>query len=542
MFGDTQVTDIWHDYQIGLDYLNSVNLFSKVETCFNFMNGDQWNGLKYGTERPPMLNILQPMMKSSTALVGHNRAIINHTSLNYGAARERLLEICRLLDMNAQKNWEKMKLDKVIWDVLQDAYIAGDSFLYFYDDEAVPEGSILCEQIDTTNIMFGDEQQPDIQKQPYILIIQRKDIKDVKEMARLNGCSEEEIDSIQPDSDTELQINGDLEVRNHQKLTVVAKMWKQDGFVHIARATKTVLIQPDTEIPLHSYPIAKYTWKLRKGLARGDGDTWDKIPNQISINKALYRLEQSVKNTSYPIKIYRQGAITPDQIDRLNQPGASIAVKGSPDQGIPNIISYLQPASVNGIAITYWQQLMQYTRDLSGTGDNLENVNPEQASGVAIAEVRAAKELNSNMQTAYYKQFIEDIANIWYEMLVAYNPDGVVIYDEDDIPHLVTQQELISRKVSIKITIVSTDATYVALKDANLKELFTQGAITFEEYVGSLDDTSSLPVAELQNIVKERQIRAQQNRAMGNMYDPGFGAMQNLQGMQQQGVETFMGG
>ena len=537
---DLQVTDIWHDYQMGRDYLDSVNLFTKVETCHNFMNGDQWAGLKYGTERPPSLNILQPMMKSSTALVGHKAAIINHTSMNYGEGRANLLQICRLLDLNAQQNWERMRLDKLMWDVLQDAYIAGDSFLYFYDDASKPEGSILCELIDTTSIMLGDEQQPDIQKQPYILIVQRKNINEVKDMARANGCPEEDIDAIQPDSDTELQINGDVEVKNHKKLIVIRKMWKADGRVHIARATKNVMIQEDTEIPLRSYPIAKYTWKPRKGLARGDGDVWDKIPNQISINKALYRLEQSVKNTAYPKTIYRQGAITPEQIERLNQPGASIAVKGSPDQGIPNIINYLQPASVNGIALTYWQQLMQYTRDLSGTGDNLENVNPEQASGTAIAQVREAKELNANMQTAAYKQFVEDIRNIWYEMLVAYNPDGVVIYNEDDVPVYVSPQELLSRKVSIKISIVSTDSTYVALKDYNLKELFTQGAITFEEYVGSLDDTSSLPVTELQNIVKERQLRAQQQAAMGYV-DNGMGQMQGLQAMQQQGVSQFGG-
>ncbi len=538
---ETQITDIWHDYQMGKDYLDSVNLFDRVETCHNFMNGDQWKGLKYGTERPPSLNILQPMMKSSTALVGHKQAVINHTSMNYGTARNSLLDVCRLLDRNAQQNWERLKMDKVIWDVLQDAYIAGDSFLYFYDDPTAERGLTLLEQIDTTSIMFADEQQPEIQKQPYVLIVQRKNVNEVKEMARENGVSEEEVESIMPDSDTELQINGDVEVRNHLKVTLIAKLWKKEGRVHIARATRTVLVEPDTELPISRYPIAKYTWKLRKGLARGDGDVWDKIPNQISINKALYRLEQSVKNTSYPIKIYRQGAITPEQIERLSQPGASIAVKGSPDQGIPNIISYLQPASVNGVAITYWQQLMQYTRDLSGTGDNLENVNPEQASGTAIAQVREAKELNANMQTAAYKQFIEDVANIWYEMLVSYNPDGVVIYNSDDQPVFISSQELMSAMVSIKISIVPTDSTYTAIKDYNLKELFASGAITFEEYVGSLDDTSSLPVTELQNIVKERQLRQQQMAEMGMMFDNGMGRMQGLQGMQQQGVGTFRG-
>lgn len=508
------VTDIWRDYQRGREYLNSVNLFDKVETCFNFVNGDQWKGLKYGSERPPQLNILLPMMKASTALVGQNVMNIEYISQNYNTNRDRLLKVTEELNAHAKKTWERLKMDKLNWEILQDAYIAGNSAYWFYDDANAPDGRIMVEQLDTTNIMLGDEQQPDIQKQPYILVVQRKQLEDVKNIARSFAVDEHDINSIVADSDTEMQINGDNEVKNNQKITVIAKLWKQDGNVHIMRATKTVVIQPETAIAgITRYPIAMYTWKPRKGLARGDGDVWDKIPNQISINKSLFRMEQAVKGTSYPIKVVQQDAMADEkQLSKLNQPGATIALKGMGQVPISNIISYLQPANISPYAKTYWQDLITLTRDLSGSGDNLENVNPEQASGAAIQAVLDAKMLNVNMQVAAYRQFVEDIAWIWYEMFVAYNPNGLPVVVKTEMGEKVDyipQLELKALQVDIKVDALPSTATHAAIKDSQLKSLLDGGIISFEEYVSALADDSTMPVEAFRKIVQERQKTAQ---------------------------------
>ena len=501
------VTDIWKDYQRGRDYLNSINLFDKVETCFNMVNGDQWKGLKYGKERPPQLNILLPIMKSSTALVGQNVMNIEFTSMNYGAGREHLLEVTEMLNSHAKKTWERLKMDKLNWEILQDAFIAGNSAYWFYDDANAKEGKIMVEMLDTTNIMLGDEQQPDIQKQPYILVVQRKHIEDVKKLAKSCGIDEHDINSIIADSDTEMQINGDNEVQGSQKVTVIAKLWKKDGIVHIMRATKTVVIQPETAINgIKRYPIAMYTWKPRKGLARGDGDIWDKIPNQISINKSLFRMEQAVKNSAYPIKAYNRELMEDSQVAKLNQPGAAVAIKGNAGT-IGNAIGYLQPANISPYAKTYWQDLITLTRDLSGSGDNLENVNPEQASGAAIQAVMDAKLLNVNMQVAAFRQFVEDIAWIWYEMFVAYNPNGldvVIETEQGDAVQTISQLELRALKVDIKVEALPSTATHSAIKDSQLKSLLDSGIITFEEYVSALADDSTMPVEAFRKIVEER--------------------------------------
>ena len=502
------VTDIWRDYQRGRDYLNSINLFDKVETCFNMVNGDQWKGLKYGKERPPQLNILLPIMKSSTALVGQNVMNIEFTSMNFGAGREHLLEVTEMLNSHAKKTWERLKMDKLNWEILQDAYISGNSAYWFYDDSSAKEGKIMVETLDTTNIMLGDEQQPDIQKQPYILVVQRKQLEDVKNIARSYGIDEHDINSIIADSDTEMQINGDNEVRGSQKVTVIAKLWKKDGIVHIMRATKTVVIQPETAINgIKRYPIAMYTWKPRKGLARGDGDIWDKIPNQISINKSLFRMEQAVKNSAYPIKAYNRELMEDSQVAKLNQPGAAVAIKGNAGT-IGNAIGYLQPANISPYAKTYWQDLITLTRDLSGSGDNLENVNPEQASGAAIQAVMDAKLLNVNMQVAAFRQFVEDIAWIWYEMFAAYNPNGldvVIETEKGEVVQKISQTDLLALNVDIKVEALPSTATHSAIKDSQLKSLLDSGIISFEEYVSSLADDSTMPVEAFKKIVEGRR-------------------------------------
>ena len=504
-----KVTDIWRQYQRGRDYLSSINLFSRVESCFDMVNGDQWKGLKYAGERPPQLNVLLPIMKSATALVGQNVMNIEYITHNYNQNRNRLLAVCRQLNIHARKEWERLKMEKLNWEILQDAYIAGNSAYWFYDDETADEGRILCEKLDTTNILFGDEQESEIQRQPYILIVQRKQLEDVKNMARKNGLDEKTVKNILPDNDTEMNINAHHEVSGSEKVTVIAKLWKKNGTVHIMRATKTVVIQPETAIEgLTRYPIAMYVWKPKKCSARGDGDVWDKIPNQISINKSLFRMEQAVKSAAYPIKIYRKELMGEGQAAKLNQPGAAVALKGMGDTSVNSIISYLQPAAISPYAQSYWQDLITMTRGLSGSGDNLENVDPELASGVAIQAAMDAKMLNVNMQLAAYQQFVEDIAWIWYEMFVAYNPDGITLAEETAdgvVKHHISQLEMKGLKVDIRVDVLPSDSTHAAVKDQQLKSLLEKGFITFEEYVSALTEDSNMPVEAFRRIVEKRK-------------------------------------
>ena len=79
--------------------------------------------------------------------------------------------------------------------------IAGDAFLYFYEKD----GEVVCEQVDTTNVYFGNENERDLQKQPYIVIAFRQTVEQVRREAKQNGVPEDLLRQIVPDSDTATQ-------------------------------------------------------------------------------------------------------------------------------------------------------------------------------------------------------------------------------------------------------------------------------------------------------------------------------------------------
>ncbi len=499
------LSQIWREYQEGLAYLSGTELFTRAEKCWQMTLGDQWHGLKCGDELPPILNVLTPIMKSATSLVGQNAMAITYSPQaadeDAGAARK----ICDSLNAHARRVWENLKLDRHMWEVLQDAFIAGDAFLFFYDRE----GEIALDRVDTTNILLGDEQNPDVQAQPYLLLTQRRYVEDVRREAKENGLSEADCALIVPDDDTTGQIGGSFEVRNRTKLLSVLKLWKKDGCVYFAKATKNVVYCPARKIEgLSLYPVAQYTWKSVKGAARGAGDIWDKIPNQISINKNLYRFESAVKSSAFPHKVYRADAMNAEEVKKLAYPDSNIALTDYAGQGVDKLIAYLQPAQISSYAKDIWQDMIRLTRELAGAGDNLENVNPERASGAAIHAARQMKEQSVNMQIAAYKQFIEDIARIWYDMWAAYHPAGlpVVTVGPDGREHRETipARELRGMRVDVRVDVSPASPYSKLAQEAGLRELFQMQAITFEEYVEALGEDASLPKAKLQDILQKR--------------------------------------
>jgi hypothetical protein len=504
---ETDVTEIWQEYQKGLDYLNSINLFTRIETSYNFVEGNQWEGLESGGERMPILNFLKPVMKYGIAIVAQNGMTINYSSMDYGQDRELTKTVCDQLNRYAAKQWEKLKLDRVTWDVIQDAYIAGDNFLYFYDYG----GEVRMESIDTNNIMLADEQNPNIQEQPYILIIQRRYVDDVIAEARENGIDEEDIRLITPDQETDYQVNAKDEVDNEKKCISIMKLWKEDEAIWVARATKTLQYQPNTRIDgLTLYPIAQYTWQRRHGAARGWGDVWDKIPNQIEVNKGLARLCIASKEFSFPHIVYDRDKLSADDIENLSVIGSKIGVNSYNGQKLSDIVGYMQASNINPLAQTMVTDMIQQTRDLAGAGDYVTGqINPEKASGAAIIAVRDASALPLNMQVAAFKQFVEDIALVWYDLWVTYNPNGLLVQDEQG-EYMIPPEVLEGLKINVRIDVSPTNPYSKYAQEQGIQNLLTGQFITFEEYVESLDDDSSMPKAKLVEILEKRKLMQMQ--------------------------------
>ncbi len=432
---------VWRQYQRGKDYLHKYDYYHSIEEAYRYYKGDQWNGLKLSGEKPPALNILAPIVDYKVATVANNGMSINYSTMNYGRDYEDSMQVCALLNSHGAKTWERLKMDRAVWRHVSAAAISGDSCAYFYQGD---KGLIETQMLDMSAVYFADEQEADIQRQKYLILAQRLFVSDVRAQARKNGLDESEVELIMPDGDVQTQIGqrAKEEIKQEEedgKCVCLLKMWKEDGEVHFLRATKNVVYQEDTHVAgMKLYPVAHLCWDEEKGSARGIGEVVRRIPNQIEINKTLARNIAAIKQTAYPHIVYDRDKLSAEAVGRLGVVGSTIAVgkgAGGIVEDIRKHLNYLEPAQVNPAAISMVSELMQSTRELAGAGEAVTgNINPERASGAAIIAVRDANALPLNSQAAALKQFVEDIALIWFDMWVAYNPGGLEIVTEKEVP------------------------------------------------------------------------------------------------------------
>lgn len=505
-------TQIWQKYRRGVEHHNRLNLYANTEKAFRFYEGDQWNGVS-GADELPVYNFIAPTVEYKTAMVSMQQMQIVYTPLQEGG-RE-VEQICADLNAYARKCWEAQKMDSLSWKIVRDACIAGDSYVYFYNR------NLDAQILDNTAVYLADEQQPDLQKQAYILLYERRPVSDVRKDAKKNGIKKEKIDEITADEDFETVVGDDAEVRGDGKCSCLLYLYRaDDGDIHVVRSTKSVIYQPDTPIKgLKKYPIASFVWTHRKNSARGIGEVLPVIANQIEANRLLVRRLISAKMNAFAKPVFVKNLIeNPGDIDNI---GKAIAVKTSSVQSVNDVFTYIAPAPMSGEAGMLQADLLQTTRELAGAGDAaLGQINPERASGAAIIAVKDQSAIPLNEQIACYKQFVEDVALIWLAMWRAYHPEGLTVSRRATKDVLrknhILPQAFDELRLQVRIDASPTNPFSKYAREQALENAMVSGKISFEEYVEALPDDATAPKAALQAIL-EKRAETSASLPMGNM-------------------------
>lgn len=538
----TEASEIWDLYNKGLDYIHKINLVSNTDEAHRFYSGDQWYGLKSDGEKMPMFNFIKGIVRYKVAIVAQNSMSAVYSSM--GEKNEAIIKACEALNKHFNKMWELSKMDTHVWKIVKDSAIQGDSYLFFPKSD-VKESQI----IDNVNVLLGDEKNTNIQEQPYIIIVERKFVNDVKNEAKKYGIDELDIDLIVSDEDYKNQL-GDKNDVDHKtgKCTSLLYMYKDDnGVVHFLRTVRNLIYQPDTILQatdaegnlygdgIKRYQLINFVWEDKKGTARGVGEVKQLIPNQLEVNKTLARRSISIQQNAFGKLAYNEDAITnPEDLDTV---GAKIALKDVTAQKVNDLIAYLQPMSMSPDAKNFTDELIQYSRDLAAAGDSAQgSVDPTKASGVAIMAARDQSALPLNEQISKYKQFVEDLALLWYDLWVNYNPNGLLIEYEDDeigeVQELIDPATLEAMKINVRIDVSKNNPFSKFAQEQSLENLFMAQAITFEEYVESLDDDAAVPKAKLMDIIDKRQLQQQKEMQYQTM-------IQQLQGQLEQSTQAL---
>lgn len=527
---------IWEKYKKASNFQDENNLIKKSNKCWKMYLGDQWYGLD-NSEGLPVVNFVEPVVNYKISTVCKKVMTAHYADVEGNSEYN---DIYEKLNTNFASNWERGNMDTVAWQTLKHAAIVGDGYTYWGTEDLTKTQVLPC-----TAILLGDEQQPDIQKQPYLMIRERLFVEDVKKMAIENGIAPEKAAELTADEDNDFLIGNDKDLdydNDDGKITSVLYFEKKDGIVWTGRAVEGLEYEPLHPMTptkngqammdkgLKSYPIANIIWQDIPNSARGQGEVKKLIPNQVEVNKTYARRAEATKMYAYPRMAYMANSIK--NPEDLNKVGVAIGMnEGSTGQSIQQLISYLMPASSSPDAKTLSDDLMQTTRDLAGAGDtSMGQIDPTRVSGTAIVAIQEQAALTLNEQVAKYKQYVEDIARLWFDLLVAYNPNGIPIKrdmteeeefeatnggeivltaEEKVVPDKIMPEELEKIRPEVKVDVSSNTQWSKNDEQTADDNLLANGHITFDEYVDLIPDGGILQKNLLQEIVKKRAMNPQ---------------------------------
>ena len=512
---EIQETPIWGLYEKGRNYHRQTGIYVDTDRNYRMYNGNQWEGAKLGDVEPVQKNFIKPIVKYKCSVIHDNLYAINYSSMNFEnpSFRKAAERYCDLLNGYAARIWEQDKMDFKLRRITKDAAINDEGILYvnFNEEKMTPVNEIVKKN----DVYYGNENDDDIQAQPYILIRKRMPVVNAIELALDLGMSEDKVDHLIGDTDTFEESGEAAKLELDNMVTIVYKMYKKDGTVHFSVASRWVEIAEDVDTGLSLYPVAHFNWEEKEGSARGEGEVRYLIPNQIEVNRTEVRRVLTVKYQAYPQKVVDTSKISNPQA--LNTVGGIIKTNGQPVDDVHKIVGTIPPAQMSPDVLQLQEGLIQVTRDLAGAGDTATGqVDPESASGRAILAVQQASQAPMTEQKESCKNFIEDIARIWLEYLIVYAKDGINMEEKVTDPNTgeetyqvvnVPQTAMEQLQATVKIDVTPKGVYDKFAQEQTIENLLLNGLLSAERlselkaYVKALDDDSVAPKMKLEEII-----------------------------------------
>ncbi len=535
--------EFWNAWQHGLEYQKKLRLKETCEQCVDFLEGRQW---ATPTERTknlprPVANIIEYIVNGKKSNILSSKISVVYKPLIYNEEEGKIATDGATSFTNFANHIRKeIKQEDLDNQAILDGLVKGTYvFHYFWDREkktgmAKFDGGLNGQIIDPLNIVFANPKQKDEQKQKWIIIQSRENVKTLQAIAKKNGITKTEIELITADDDSEKNYNAE-EQSGEEYATVITRYFRKDGEVYYTKSTKNMIVQPETPLTPNAkevklqldehnntnedmeevdideperqdfkmtlYPIIVSSYKEREKSIYGRGEVEQLIPTQKAINFNYAMLQMASQNMGFPKVLMRPKALQGKQI--TNAPGEVITDYSPNFDGV----RYLNPPAFSSMPITIADKLIEITRTVTGATEvaNGEVLGKNMSGSAIVALQTQAKVPIEDMQKRFWRVH-EKIARVWEQFFKAYYNFDVeyVVEDENGQPRNDVFNGAMYSNMEFETTIdVGAGSAYSESLSINLLENALQrGDITFDDYIELYPDTAMPFKAKLKQIRK----------------------------------------
>lgn len=527
-YTESDVTSLWEDYQNGLSYQASSGLSKNLPKFVKFYEGDQWAAPTKNTKNlpRPVVNIIKMICRNKKSAILSVPVKIVYRAEDDTADIEKFNRFADYI----QKELGQDALDK---KAIDDAVKKGSYFYHYYwDSEAkgkdgIKEGGLRCEIIDPLNIFFSDPTQTDEQKQEWILISSRENVKSVK------AKCDADVDKDAIVSDENDSKYGTVEQEGDKLCTVLTRYFRKDGEVYCEKATKTTIVNkpfaitpnveeagrelgfeedaPNNALPdnhkqeslvprgvkAYLYPIVVGNYEIRERSIYGLGEVEGLIPNQKAINFNLAMSLLNNQELAWGKYIVLPNALRGQSI--TNEPGQVLIDYSATGQGIRKMTEQ----AIQSQPLQLIDTLTQLTRVVTGstevmTGETLG----AGMSGAAIAQLQSqaqqpveelkdafwlVKEKQGKVLAQFFKLYYIDKEFSYTEEQVPTDENGVakqgVIPTEVQMADVFSSQEYEHTEFSVVVEATAGTKASAAGDINALDVLLAKGAISLKTYL-----------------------------------------------------------
>lgn len=423
-------------YAKGHSFNQAIDLYDKVTVNENFYIGNQWEGVQSNGLPTPTYNIFKQVINFQVSTITSENMALQATPLASTSryTMRQLEKICEVVNAQLAAIMERNKIVSKNREFLRNAAVCGDGCMHFYFDPTIEngqdvKGEIVAEMIDNLRVIFGNPNCREVQRQPWIMLVRRELVEDVKDRASelkdAGLCSMEDPEAIMPDSE---KFKNEFDSYTDDKVTILTYYFhnRETGTIWCMEACECGVIRDAYDTGYTLYPLIWINWDYIRDCYHGQAMVTGLLPNQKFINKMFALVSISLLTTAFPKIVYDK-----NRVRRWDSGvGTAIGVNGN----VADVAKVIEGAPMSPQIAQFIEMAFDKTRSLLGASDvAMGDSRPDNTSAI-IALQRAA---NTPMELTKQNDYtcMEDAARICLDIMsVRYGTRMVEVNMELDNP------------------------------------------------------------------------------------------------------------